>query len=318
MMGRRQFIESGLATATLVGASKSSQASAKNDSAAGLRSTGAAWPLRGSEAFHLVSKEVGDEMAIGVWSHPNVNPLRAGAGGAPLDVVYVLDGAFALGPAATICMLQSADIVNPGYAPVLLVGVDYPVNAANGRNRDYTMRDAVPPSLAKYVEQTPQIAPGGADKFLSFLENELDPIIRRKYNTSDRPAGIIGDSFGGTFAFYAFISQSKMFNRYWLGSPGIFTTTTDHVARFRDTLKQPLVHPTKMYLSMGSKEMAAGVDFYEDMGRNYNRIISALHQNTSSRLTWSSKVYDGGTHTSTFIPAMNDALIYLYGNSGAV
>lgn len=159
--------------------------------------------------------------------------------------------------------------------------------------------------------------PGGADNFLWFLENELDPLIRQRYHTSNRPAGLIGDSFGGTFAFYAFIAQSKVFDRYWLGSPGIFTTSTDYVEQFKATLKQPLVHPTKMYLSMGGREMAAGVDFYEDMGRNYNRIISALHKSAPSDLTWASKIYDGGTHTSTFIPAMNDAMIYLYGNRGS-
>lgn len=314
MMERRQFLQNGLTAAVAVGASQVSVATAQAEVASGLKSAGSPWPLRGSEAFDYLSSAVGDKLAIGVWSHPKVDHLRKGAKGPPLDVVYVLDGAFALAVAATICMLQSADLVNPGYKPVLLVGVDYPIDGENGRNRDYTMRDAIPPSLAKYVGQTPRIVPGGADKFLSFLENELDPLIREKYNTSDRPAGIIGDSFGATFSFYAFLEQSRLFDRYWLGSPGIFTTSTDHVKQFEATLKRALVHPTKMFLSIGSKEMGGGIEFYEDLGRNFNRITSALHRGAPPELTWASRVYDGGTHTSTFIPAMNDALIYLYGN----
>ena len=47
----------------------------------------------------------------------------------------------------------------------------------------------------------PTTAPGGADKFLAFLEKELDPLIRSRYNAKPGPAGILGDSFGGTFTF---------------------------------------------------------------------------------------------------------------------
>ncbi len=256
-------------------------------------------------------------MAVGVWAHPKTNPLRSAGHGAPLDVVYVLDGSFALAVAATICSLQSADLINPGYKPVLLVGVDYPDDKLNARSRDYTMKDSVPPSVSKIVATTPRTTPGGAENFLSFLENELDPIIRSKYNTADKPAGIIGDSFGGTFTFYAFLQQSKLFDRYWLGSPGLFSTATDYVSQFEACLKKKLVHPTKMFLSMGTKEMSGGIEFYEDMGRNFNRILSALRKNPSEDLQWSSKVYDGYTHTSVFMPSMNDALIYLYGNHSA-
>ncbi|WBX86221.1 alpha/beta hydrolase [Sphingosinicella microcystinivorans] len=240
--------------------------------------------------------------------------MRSDAKGAPLDVVYVLDGSFALGLASTICILQSVDLINPGYKPVLLVGVDYPEDAVNARTRDYTMKDSVSSSLGKRLAQASPITPGGADKFLEFLENELDPLIRARYNTTNGPAGIVGDSFGGTFTFYAFLRQSKLFDRYWIGSPGVFTTSTDYVAQFDARLKEKLVHPTKMYLSIGSKEMSGGVEFYEDMGRNYNRMVSALHRNKSADLTWASKIYDGDTHTSVVLPAMNDAMIYLYGN----
>lgn len=314
MLERREFLGSGLTVAAMIGASHVNVASAHAETGGGLKSTGSPWPLRNSEAFEYQSSAVGDKMAVGVWSHPNSNPLRSDAKGPPLDVVYVLDGSFALAVAATICTLQSVDLVNPGYKPVLLIGVDYPVDAENARTRDYTMKDSVPPSISKRVAQASKIVPGGADQFLEFLESELDPLIRAKYNTTNRPAGIVGDSFGGTFTFYAFLRQSRLFDRYWLGSPGVFTTSTDYVAQFEARLKEKLVHPTRMFLSMGSKEMSGGVDFYEDMGRSFNRIVSALHRYKSSDLTWASKIYDGETHTSVFMPAMNDAMIYLYGD----
>ena len=318
MVDRRDFLESGLKLTAMLGASQFDVGVAHAETGRGLENMGSPWPLRNSQAFEYQSKAVGDRMAVGVWANTGSSPLRVDAKGPALDVVYVLDGSFALAVAAAVCRLLAADLINPGFAPVLLVGVDYPDDKLNARTRDYTMKDAVPASLSKVLKtSTPQTTPGGADKFLAFLENELDPLIRAKYNTTSNPAGIIGDSFGGTFTFYAFLRQSRLFDRYWLGSPGLFSTSTDYVAQFEACLKEKPVHPTKMFLSMGSKEMSGGIDFYEDIGRNFNRVLSALRRNPSADLKWSSKVYDGYTHTSVFTPALSDALIYLYGKTAA-
>ncbi len=314
MFGRREFLMSGVGLTAALSASRFNGGLARAADLTGFKNTGQPWPLRGTEAFEYHSKAVGDKMAIGVWSPPKTLPAIAPLGAnPPLDVVYVLDGSFALNITAAICMLQYADLLNPGFAPVLLVGVDYPVGQANARSRDYTMADSVPPAMREALSASPQTTPGGADKFLAFLEGELDPFIRSKYNTTKKRAGILGDSFGGTFTFYAFLKQSKLFDRYWLGSPGIFTTDTDHVAQFATLLKGKLAHPTKMFLSIGSRELNGGVDFYEDMGRNYNRLVSALHKTPNDGLDWTARIYDGRTHTSVFAPALNDALLYLFG-----
>lgn len=315
MLGRRKFLMSSVGMATALSVSSGFGGGlARAEDFSGFKNTGQPWPLRNSEAFEYHSKAVGDKMAIGVWSPPKALPAIAPLGeNPPLDVIYVLDGSFALNITATICMLQYADIIHPGFSPVLLVGVDYPVGQLNARSRDYTMKDSVPAAMSQALAASPQTTPGGADKFLTFLETELDPFIRSKYHTTNQPAGILGDSFGGTFTFYAFLRQSKLFDRYWLGSPGIFTTDTDYVAQFAKLLTGKLIHPTRMYLSIGSRELNGGVDFYEDMGRNYNRLVGALYKTPNEKLAWASKIYEGSTHTSVFAPALNDALLYLFG-----
>lgn len=315
MVDRRTFLEGGLTLTAAMGAPSLGEV-ARAEAGHGFETTGSPWPLRNSEAFIYRSKAVGDDMAIGLWSNVGQGPLRAGGTTVPLEVVYVLDGSFALAVAASVCRLLAADRIDPGFPPVLLVGVDYPEHRPNARTRDYTMRESVPEYLNKLLDVgSPQTTPGGAEKFLEFLEKELDPFIRAKYPVKDGPAGIFGDSFGGTFTFFAFMKQSKLFDRYWLGSPGIFETSSDYVAAFEATLKRRLVHPTKMFLSIGTKEMAGGVDIYEDIGRNFNRMLSALRRNPSNDLAWSSKIYDGYTHTSVLLPALNDAFLYLYGRS---
>jgi predicted alpha/beta superfamily hydrolase len=273
------------------------------------------WPLRGSDSFLLESKAVGDTFAVGV-----VPPERTiiDRGNVHDDgsyrLVYVLDGAWALALAAGIAMLQLVDLVRPGFQPLLLVGVDYPEGHANCRSRDYTMDDSVWEAMRPTLESSPDTTPGGAPKFLAFLEEELDPVIRSRYPVKDEPAGILGDSFGGTFTFYAFLRQTRLFDRYWLGSPGIFTTSTDYVARFAETLQQELVQPTRMYLTFGEAEANGPIDFYADMGRNYHRTLEALATFPNEQLTYADQLYPGHTHTTVVAPALNDALIYLYGS----
>ncbi|MCC7131317.1 MAG: alpha/beta hydrolase [Gemmatimonadales bacterium] len=276
--------------------------------------TKTSWPVRGTEAFEIESKEVGDTMAVGVWQpDPQFLAMRGLTPADKLDVLYVLDGSWALGMAAAVSMLQLADLVRPGFPPLLLVGVDYPEGRPNARSRDYTMRDAVPKSMAPALAANPATAPGGADKFLAFLENELDPMIRSRYRAKPGPAGILGDSFGGTFTFYAFLKQSRLFDKYWLGSPGLFSTDTDWVGQVEAVVAGSLVHDTRMFLSLGDLEATGGVEFYEDMGRNFGRLVDTLERRRNPRLTHRSKRYPGHTHTSVLAPALNDALLYLYG-----
>lgn len=272
------------------------------------------WPLRSSDAFEVESKAVGDTFAVGVWQP---DPAFLGARGQPTDqplsLVYVLDGSWALNVAAVICNLQLVDLVKPGFPPLLLVGVDYPEGRPNARSRDYTMADSVPEPMSTQLAASPATAPGGADRFLRFMEEELDPLIRSRYRVKSGPAGVLGDSFGGTFTFYAFLRQTALFDRYWLGSPGLFTTGTDYVGRLERVMAGRLAHETRMFLSFGELEASGGVALYEDMGRNFRRLVEVLERSGNDRLTHRSRIYPGHTHTTVLAPAINDALLYLYG-----
>jgi predicted alpha/beta superfamily hydrolase len=274
----------------------------------------AVWPLRGSEAFELESKAVSDTFAVGAWQpDPAFLKARGRSADEPLDLVYVLDGSWALNVAAVICTLQLADLIRPGFPPLLLVGVDYPEGRPNARSRDYTMADSVPEPMNAQLSANPATTPGGAERFLRFMEEELDPLIRSRYKVKRGPAGILGDSFGGTFTFYAFLKQSPLFDRYWLGSPGIFTTGTDYIAQVERVVAGRLAHDTRMFASFGELEANGGVAFYEDMGRNYRRLIEVLERSGNGQLTLRSRTYPGHTHTTVLAPAMNDALLSLYG-----
>ena len=304
---RREFLSTAAAV-TAVSTLPSSIQAASTGSPSPLNTP---WPLRGSESFAFSSESVGDSLAVGVWK-PDAQFLQlTNRAEEPLDILYVLDGAWALAFAATICQLQLVDLVKPGFPPLLLVGIDYLEDKLNARTRDYTHTDLATP-LAE-GEMPPEATIGGADNFLRFLEDELDPFIRSSYDVTDKPAGILGDSYGGTFTFHAFRRQTKLFDKYFLGSPGLFDTDVDYIAEVKALVEGDLVHDTKMYLSFGAMEANGGISFYEEMGRNYNSLLSVLHSTPNDRLEFASKMYPSHTHTTILAPAINDAILYLYG-----
>jgi len=309
-MKRRDFMKSTVAAsmATAVIGGVNNMAYADQRAITDLKQS---WGIRGSESFAFKSKAVGDDMAVGVWQPDQSMMTVSGRESKPMDVVYVLDGSWALGMASTISMLQLVDLVKPGFPQLLLVGVDYLTGKPNARTRDYTHTDLATPLVPG--DLPPEQTIGGADNFLRFLEDELDPFIRSKYDVSDKPAGILGDSYGGTFTFHAFRRQSKLFDKYWLGSPGLFTTGVDYIGQIKKILEGKLVHDTKMFLSFGALEANGGIPFYEDMGRNFNSLVNVLSTTSNNQLEWDSRIYPDHTHTTILAPAINDAILYLYG-----
>lgn len=94
----------------------------------------------------------------------------------------------------------------PGYAsfyfdPVILVGIET-------KNRQYEF-------LPKQVNTIPSpqnyLQAGGADSLALSIENELKPLIEKKYRTNGYTIGI-GHSLGGTFVTYTMLKYPKLFN----------------------------------------------------------------------------------------------------------
>jgi len=102
--------------------------------------------------------------------------------------------------------------------------------AANGRipamiivgiNNTDRRRDMTPSKPASGFGGTPWTgSAGGADKFLSFIADELMPTIDRRYRT--RPYRVlIGHSLGGLFAVYALMNRPEVFHGYIVTSPAL-------------------------------------------------------------------------------------------------
>lgn len=71
--------------------------------------------------------------------------------------------------------------------------------------------------------QDPGAAASGADRYLTFVVDELMPFIHRRYPVLDGPrfTGFGGSSYGAVSVLYAVMSRPGVFGRVLLESPSV-------------------------------------------------------------------------------------------------
>jgi predicted alpha/beta superfamily hydrolase len=83
------------------------------------------------------------------------------------------------------------------------------------RRRDYTFPTTIQEDNKKYPTA------GHSDKFMSFIEKELQPYIESNYQTNSDKM-IIGQSLGGLFATEILLKKPTLFNKYVIISPSLW------------------------------------------------------------------------------------------------
>ncbi len=151
---------------------------------------------------------------VRVWTPPN---LRRGT---RCDVLYLNDGQNLFGDGDPdsggggwhVDEAAARLIADRTIAPLIVVGIDNGGDRARGV--DYL---PVPDPFEEHAE------PSGADRYLSFVIDELIPWVNMRYPTRVGPAhtGFGGSSYGAASAFYAALSRPGMFGRLLLESPSL-------------------------------------------------------------------------------------------------
>ncbi|MFG1478077.1 alpha/beta hydrolase-fold protein [Xanthobacter sp. V4C-4] len=137
-------------------------------------------------------------------------------------VLYVLDGNAVAGTLSDLARTQAR---NQGglIQPAVLVAVGYPGDAPHNmprRARDLTPVPA-PPGEGTGTYLTPEQT-GAADAFLSFLLDELRPLIAADFPVDPARQGLMGHSFGGLFTLHALFTLPEAFSTYIAASPSIW------------------------------------------------------------------------------------------------
>ncbi len=152
-------------------------------------------------------------------------------------VLYILDAETHFRYASGVVeFLASADRI-----PEMIV-----VGIASG-SRERRTRDLTPVSTAE-MDHRFNPGHGGAAKFLSFITQELMPMVDTKYRT--RPYRIlVGHSFGGLFAAYSFSEEPAAFQAYLAIDPSLSWNNGAVVNQIDRTLTRTKLLPVDFFLT---------------------------------------------------------------------
>lgn len=123
----------------------------------------------------------------------------------------------------------------------ILVGI-----ASVDRRRDFTF----PTSIEKDKKANPTSE--HSDKFMAFIEKELQPFIQNKYKTNNSKT-IIGQSLGGLLATEILLKKPKLFNTYIIVSPSLWWDNGSLLNQTPEILNAGAKNPVDVYIGVGKE-----------------------------------------------------------------
>ncbi|MDQ0726600.1 putative alpha/beta superfamily hydrolase [Microbacterium sp. W4I20] len=213
----------------------------------------------------------------------------------PLPLIYVVDGNFAVGLTAPLIVTQADPYLT--VAPYIQVSIGYAAEEAE-QWAQLRNRDLVPPGepvseqMLKTLEGArdsgamtqehmdaylAHLADTHADVFLSFLAEELHPLLQTKVRVSDSGHGLFGYSYGGLFTLYAWLQETSPFATFGAGSPGV-AATDSQVFPLIAALPEhgPDAASRRLHVTLNEAELFGAIPIYREIGRNLLTVIEDL------------------------------------------
>lgn len=145
----------------------------------------------------------------------------------PVDgypVMYVLDANANFGTVVEAYRRQSRGRPGRSPSPMVIIGIGYPTEEPYDFKR--RVYDLTPPASDENLPKRPggRAWPksGGADEFLSFMQNELKPLVEKRFRIDQSRQSIFGHSLGGLFVLHALFTQPDSFSDYLAASPSVW------------------------------------------------------------------------------------------------
>ena len=155
----------------------------------------------------IQSKELNEKRILNIYLPEGYNPKDS----ITYPVIYLLDGSADEDFILIVGLVQFNSFEWINQVPKsIVVGI-----ASVDRRRDFTF----PSTIEKDKKNNP--SSGHSDKFISFIEKELQPYIQSKYK-SNKVNTLIGQSLGGLLATEILFKKPTLFNKYIIVSPSLW------------------------------------------------------------------------------------------------
>jgi uncharacterized protein len=163
-------------------------------------------------------------------------------------VIYLLDGSADEDFIHIVGLVQfnSFEWINQ-IPKSIVVGV-----ATVDRRRDFTFATTIEEDKKKYSTT------GHSDKFINFIENELQPFIDKTYKTN-KSKTIIGQSLGGLLATEILLKKPALFNKYIIISPSLWWNNGSLLQQDIKILETNINQLTDIYVGVGKEGLTPTV-----------------------------------------------------------
>lgn len=225
------------------------------------------------------------------------------SGSAPHPVLTVLDGNALFPLAAQLTRNRRARPDGTRDAEAVVIGIGYPVDGPYdmaARADDYTL--APLPNGRGVV----------ADRFLDFIEHDLQPWLARQLPVDPERQTLFGHSYGGLLTLYAMLTRAHLFRRYVAASPSIWwgeRALLPYADRFA-AQTAPLAWPLRVLVTAGSLEEGAPNPDAERMRRQQARKQVSSARDFVARvggrpgLDAAFRLIDGEDHGGVVLPSL--------------
>jgi len=185
----------------------------------------------------MPSKELAEKRILNIYLPEGYDPKDT----TKYPVIYLLDGSADEDFIHIAGLVQFYNFEWVNQLPKSIV-----VGIANvDRQRDFTF-----PSAQKATRPFPTA--GHSDKFIAFIEKELQPFMESKYR-GNADKTIIGQSLGGLLATEVLLKKPALFNRYIIISPSLWWDNGSLLAQDAAILTESFTQPTAVYIAVGKE-----------------------------------------------------------------
>jgi len=200
-------------------------------------------PLQVGVVDKIFSKELGESRTLNIYLPGGYSPDSSKT----YPVIYLLDGSANEDFLHIIGLVQFLTMIEkmPKSIVVGIANVD--------RRRDFTF----PTTIAADKRDFPTT--GVSEKFISFLEKELEPFIDKNFKT-DSSKTIIGQSLGGLVATEILLKKPQLFDNYIIVSPSLWWDNESLLNAAPALLKKQDNKTHKIYISAGEQEEKQMID----------------------------------------------------------
>ncbi len=219
---------------------------------------------------------------------------------ATYPVIYLLDGSADEDFIHVVGLIQFNNFSWINRVPKsIVVGI-----ANTDRRKDFTFPTTVEADKKRFPTT------GHCDKFIAFIEKELQPFIEKKYKANDSKT-IIGQSLGGLLATEILFTKPSLFNKYIIISPSLWWDNGSLLKHTPEILKENFLPQTDIYIGVG-KEGLAPTDIPHVMEVEANVLAEKIQHTKSKNVTVYFDYLPQEDHATITHQAIFNALRLLY------